>query len=316
MNQEKINFRVSRDFGETFNASFKFIRQNFKQFFASLLLIAGPFVLISAIAGALYQANALAVATSGYNTSPFAQFGWEYFTFLITAGLANIALVATVFAFMMNYMEKGPGNFTVNDVARTVGHHAGLIIGIFFTIGIICGLIIAVIVGIFIGLGSAVPVLAILLGFGAVIGMLIIVPPLIWRLAAVYLVAMQENLGIFEAFAKTGQVMRGHFWWTWVIVFVASLAIGMIGFVFSLPQVVYQVVLTFTSLSNGDTSFSVPFVIVSAVCTFFATLVHGMIHVINGIHYYSLAEKQDGLGLMERINEIGNAPKNDAEQQF
>jgi len=32
MNQEKINLRQVRDFGETFNASIKLVRQNFKLF--------------------------------------------------------------------------------------------------------------------------------------------------------------------------------------------------------------------------------------------------------------------------------------------
>ena len=59
MNPEKINFRQTRDFGETFNVSIKFLRQNFKLFFQSVLFIAGPFVLISAIAGAFYQSNAI-----------------------------------------------------------------------------------------------------------------------------------------------------------------------------------------------------------------------------------------------------------------
>ena len=35
--KEKINFRQVRDFGETFNVSVKFFRQNFKLFFQSLI---------------------------------------------------------------------------------------------------------------------------------------------------------------------------------------------------------------------------------------------------------------------------------------
>ena len=60
-NQEKITFRQARDFGEIFNVSVKFLRQNVKLFFQSLIYIAGPFVLISAIAGAFYQSSALSM---------------------------------------------------------------------------------------------------------------------------------------------------------------------------------------------------------------------------------------------------------------
>src|SRR3972149_5114405 len=108
-NQEKINFRQVRDFGETFNVTVKFFRQNFKLFFQSLIFIAGPFILISAIAGAFYQSNAanLFSFTRTGSSDIFSQFGWTYFVFIIAAVIANIMLLGTVFGFMINYLEKG-----------------------------------------------------------------------------------------------------------------------------------------------------------------------------------------------------------------
>ena len=84
MNQEKVNLQQARDFTETFNASIKFIRQNFKLFFQCILLISGPFVLLSSIAGAFYQANALKMYTPMRIMDPatiFQQFGLAYLLF-------------------------------------------------------------------------------------------------------------------------------------------------------------------------------------------------------------------------------------------
>ncbi len=326
MNQEKINLRQVRDFGETFNASIKLVRQNFKLFFKSLLFVAGPFVLISAIAGAFYQSNALTMSSRiqaeilinpGMNPldSILSQFGWAYLIFILASILANLAIVGTVFSFMITYKEKGPGQFTVNDVGNTLVKNIGGIIGIFFGLLLFSILIIAILAGIGFALGSIsgyfIPLLILILVFG----MLILFPPLIWQLSVVYLIRMDEGLGFISAFAKSRILMKRNFWWTWVIVFCSTFAIGIAGIVFTLPQLAYQMVLMFT-MRNGDTEISIPFIIVATICTFCTTLLYSFLYVINGIHYYSLAEKKDGKGLMEKINEIGNTPDTNVQQQY
>ena len=268
MNQEKINLRQVRDFGETFNTSVKFVRQNFKLFFQSLLFIAGPFLLISSIAGAFYQANAITMQSklqsgiaSAYATDPMDiildQFGWTYFIFIIASILANLALVGTVYAFILNYIEKGPGQFTVNDISSTLLKNAGGILGIFFGLTLLIILIVGGVVALGVAIGFAVPALGILFLVAAFFGMLILFPPLIWQLSVVYLVRMEEGTGVLGSYGKTKEVMRGNFWWTWLIVVCSSFGIGIIGIIFSLPQVAYQLVLTFSSLKGGENETSI-----------------------------------------------------------
>src|ERR1035437_8039884 len=112
-NQEKINFFQRRDFGETFNVSVKFLRQNFKLFFQSLIFIAGPFVLISAISGAFYQSSALSFLSIAktQHTNIFSQFGWAYFLFIGTTIISSLVITGTAYSFMICYLEKGPNGF-------------------------------------------------------------------------------------------------------------------------------------------------------------------------------------------------------------
>src|SRR3954470_21352007 len=104
---EKINFRQARDFGETFNVSVTFLRQNFKIFFLSILFLAGPFVLVSAIAGAFYQSHAISMFSIGTlgKGNPFSrildQFGWEYLIFILTTILSSLSLLTVVYSFMI-----------------------------------------------------------------------------------------------------------------------------------------------------------------------------------------------------------------------
>ncbi len=325
MNQEKINLRQVRDFGETFNASVKLVRQNFKLFFKSLIFIAGPFLIISSIAGAFYQANAITMqsrlqSSMMYGNNPLdvimEQFGWTYLIFIVASIVANLALVGTVYSFIINYSEKGPGQFTVNDVASTLIKNTGGILGVFFGLTIVLLLVIFVVVALGVIIGAAIPVLGILFLLAAIFGMLILFPPLIWQLSAVYLVKMEEGLGVFQSFGKTKDVMRGNFWWTWLIVVCTSFGVGIIGIVFTLPQIAYQMVLTFSSLQGGENETSIPFIVVATICTFCTTLIYSLMYVVNGVHYYSLAEKMDGKGMIQRINEIGNSTSTNVTQQY
>ncbi|MDP1744326.1 MAG: hypothetical protein Q8L90_02040 [Bacteroidota bacterium] len=317
-NQEKINFRQARDFGETFNVSVKFLRQNLKLFFQSLIYIAGPFVLISAIAGAFYQSSALSmlsIARMG-QSNLFSQFGWTYLIFILATIVANMLLLATVFSFMINYMEKGPGGFTVNDVGRTVIKNIGNIFSVFFLLLLLAIVAVALVFGIVFGIASAAPVLGVLFGIALFFGLLILLPSLMWQLSVVYLVKMKEDGSALNALGRTRQVMRGNFWWTWIIMVCAVMAVGLISFIFALPQAVYQIVLMFSHLKDASNDVSIPFLIVASVCTFCSTLLYSGLYVISAFHYFSLAEQKDNIGLMERIDEIGKTPNNNVEQHY
>ncbi|MCW3084533.1 MAG: hypothetical protein JWP12_1899 [Bacteroidetes bacterium] len=317
MNQEKINYRVARDFGETFNISIKFLRQNFKLFFQSVVFIAGPFLLLSAIASAFYQADALAQLSTG-RANIFAQFGTMYFVYLIAASFSNLALTGTVFAYMLVYSEKGPGNFSVNDVARRLWASAGGLIIVFLLFTFLIGLAVGFLVIVFAGVIQSSPVLAVLLGLCLFVGMLLLMPPLIWQLSVVYLVKMQDNDIPFDAYGKTRQVMKGNYWRTWLLTVCTFLTIGIASFAFAIPQAVYRWIVMYTAARQGGSmgETSVTFLIIVTLCTFGTTLIYSVLYVISGFHYYSLAEKKDGAGLMERINEIGQKPVNNVEQQY
>lgn len=318
MIQEKIHFRQARDFGETFNVSIKFLRKNFKLFFQSILFIAGPFVLLTAITGAFYQSDSIGMMSprSFMRSDPFAAYGWSFVLFIAASMISSLALIGTTYSFMSAYEKMGPGNFTVNDVAKILLKNAGRMIGGFFLLLVII-LGVVLVLGLVIGLlASVASALGILVGFLAVIGMLIIAPPFMWQFSTFYLVAIHEDTGPSTALSRVREVMRGEFWWTWLLIFAALLAVGVAGFVFTLPQVIFQMVLMVSNMQEGGGETSMAFIIVATVCTFCSTLLYSCLYVICGFHYFSLAEKKDGTGLMDRINEIGNTPVSNVDQQY
>ncbi|MBN8697585.1 MAG: hypothetical protein J0L87_13725 [Bacteroidetes bacterium] len=320
MNTEKINFKVSRDFGETFNVSVKFLRQNFRSFFGSIILIAGPLILIAAVSGAFYQSNALTMMSPKRilmnDVDPFAQFGLTYFLFIIASLLSHLALLGTTFAYMVAYQEKGPGNITTSDVSRILFRNTGRIIGGFFLYTLLIIIAVVIVVLIIAGLSAIAPALGVLMGILLFFGILVIAPPFMWQFSVFYLAAMQDDIGVTDAMSKTRSVMKDNFWWTWVIVVCAGIAIAIIGVVFAMPQFIYQMILMISNIKDGTGEISIPFIVVSSICTFFVQVIYSIYYIISGFHYYSLAEKKGGDGLLERIDEIGKVNQTDVNQTY
>ncbi len=319
---EKINFRQTRDFGEIFNVTTKFIRQNFKAFFSSIALIAGPFILVSSIAGGIYQSSAMGLRTMAMTGNAYdilQQYGILFIVYILFAILSGLVSTGTAFSFMLVYMEKGPGNFTTSDVRKMLVKKAGRIILAFFALFLVSLPFIAILVGI--GVALVATKAFVLMGFFAFALLIcfgIFLPNFIWIFSAVYLIAMQEDKPIFSCIGRAFQIMRGSYWWTWLVMFCAGIVVYLIAVIFSLPQIIYQMIATFSHYSNlgEDSGSSVLFIVIATICAFLTTTVYSLLYVLCGFHYYSLAEQKDGIGLMERIDEIGNTPDANVEQQY
>lgn len=308
MNQEKIKLLQARDYGELFNVSIAFIRQNFKIYFLCIFFLAGPFVLLHSIAAAYYQAvilHKVALVRVGmlYNMNAYS---WEYFLSLFLQFISVLSLMCTNYSFMVVYNEKGFANFTVSDVAKKLTQHIGKIIGGFFlflVLIVIFGCSAGFIIGLVAGNSLA---LSILFSICIIVAFLIFAPNLLWQLSTSFLVMILENEIPFSAFGRTREVMKNNYWWTWLIIVTASLLIVIVSFMFALPLVIFTFIKTYFIASSGVEGSSFLFIIVFVLSSFFSTLIYSILYVICGFHYFSVAEKADGKGLMERINEIGN----------
>jgi hypothetical protein len=316
INQEKINFKVTRDFGETFNVSIKFLRQNFKSYFLCLLFLAGPMILLYSCSSAYYQTVILykvSLVKAGrlYNMNIFT---WEYFLSIFFQFLSYLSMMCCTYAYMLVYQEKGKGNFTTGDVARKMNASAGKIIGAFFLFFFLITIFVFAIILVYIVIAKLSTVLGVLIGIGLFIGAILLGPTISWQLSTSFLVILADDETPISGYTRTKDVMKRNHWWTWLIMVCASLMVVLLSLLFTLPKTIYSLVLTYsTSSEPQETSFF--YLTVLTVCTFAATLVYSIIYIICGFHYFSLAEKSDGTGLMERINEIGKSTIDTKEQQ-
>ena len=113
MAQQKIQLRKIRDFGENFSDTFQFIRQEFKPLITSFILIAGIFILATAILGGLFQKQMFGfldqIKSGGsaiqQNVSSILTPG--YFGFIIVTLLSMAAMQTAIIVYMKHYDEHG-----------------------------------------------------------------------------------------------------------------------------------------------------------------------------------------------------------------
>lgn len=120
---------------------------------------------------------------------------------------------------------------------------------------------------------------------------------------------------MLDSLRKVREIMRGEFFQIWLIMVVAALILVVLGFVFSAPTYIYQLILRM----GGDMKFvenTTPYIIVSTACGFLVKFLGSLIYIVNSFIYYSLDEKKNGTALINRIDEIGNTPLNDGDQQY
>jgi len=304
---QKIEFNVERDFSDTFGASFTFLRQNFKKLFLSLLYLAGPFLLVSALLGSIYSQTAFDMKPmmQVYST-PFDIFTPMYFLSILFTLASSLVFMGVVFEYMVLYDERGYDGFQVADVWKRFRQDIGRIIGAFFgllLVGILLGIGIAIIAFIFSFLG---PGGGVIIGLLAFVGVLIFGLPIGFIFTVVYLIVIKERIGFWQALRKARFVLKNNFWITWVIMFLAYLIIAILAIIVSLPLSIATGVSAFNGFTTGG-DFSILLVILTIVSVFGENMIRSIFLIIAGFHYFSLNEQKEGTGLLNQIDEIGKS---------
>jgi hypothetical protein len=312
MQVQKIEFRKEREFTGVLGDAIKFLKQNFKPLFSSILLIIGPFVLLSGLAYSFMQTYMMANAFSGlgsvFNESYFISIGVVYLLLLVNSVLLN----SVVFNYMCLYQEKAAGEkITVSEVGARVWSNLGRVLGSMGMLIVFLIVVIIVISLISVGFASMGAFGVILLALGFICLALIYGPVLTYYFSAGFFVVVRDNLMITPAFRKVSGCMSGNFWWTWLILVVAMISLSILQVVFNLPATVLTMTETFTrmrhitdgsGMEGGD--HSVLLIIFYTIGRFLTTCSFAILHLICAFNFLSNEEKHEGKGILERIDEI------------
>lgn len=285
MAKQKIELRKLRDFSANLNDTFAFIQQNFKPLVASFLAVAGIFMLAHSIVNGMYQRNAASIFRDliggrsyqgrAYN-SPFdTMFSSTYFFVMLLAWANFIAMNVVVTCYMKLY-DAAQG--VAPGIEEVWNEFKKYFLKVFFYM---------------------IPVTLL-----AMIGMLFCLAPGIYFFVvlapfAVVLIVEDETFG--GAWSRCFAIIKKNFWSSFGIYFLVYLICAFSGGI--ITAVVGGIAGLISYFTTGDIATTV--VVITSVLNIFSYVFYIILYVSINLHYYNLAEKHDGTGIMRRLDALG-----------
>lgn len=285
MEKSFVEFKKERDLGSILNATFAFIKQEFKPLFKSVIVYAGPFVLLAAIAAGYYQSNVMSSMFSfrNFNFAHNLENFLLYFSLLIGASvLSYTMLITTVYSYIKLYAEKGKDGFEFEDVGKMIAKNFLKVFGT----NILIFLIIA-------------------------IGMLFCFVPGIYlavSLCLIYSALIFEDMSFANAFSRSFSLTHFQWWWTLLLIIVIYLIVGVASYILAVPQIILSFIYGLNSIKSGaETSGTVKdtMLIVTACITFINSLLGAIPFIAMALQYFSIVEKKESPALLQKIEKMG-----------
>ncbi len=277
MNPQKIEFQRYRDFGQIINATFEFLRENFKQLVKAVIYLVGPFVLLTGIFGGLYQKDLFSFTSTVKSLS---EFGIAFGLYIFFAILTSLVLVSTVYSYILLYLKRQDDiPIEVDDVWLMVK-------------------------------SKTIKILLFSIGYGLVTvfaTVLLIIPGIYVSVALmiIYIVGLNEDKGFFDSMSRSFYLVKNKWWFTFGLLIVLSLIQGFLGFLFQVPQYIAMFVIAFNSVDgNGTDSITEIILIVTTIISTLNFIFYAISLVGIAFHYFSLVEQKEAKGLLDKIEAI------------
>lgn len=282
MNKEAINFKEQRELGDIISTTFKFIRENYKSYFLSMIKIIWPafLLLVAAVSFYSYSTIGSSLFMSGEGNTFFIGFGLLLMALLLYYAILNVA----AFNFIKSYMQN-KGEVIHQEIKDGVKRDLGKMLGLQVLSGIliVAGTMIFILPGIYLSI------------------------PL--TIAAAALVFKNESVGasISEGF----YLVKDNWWSSFISLFLIWLIVYVISLVFQLPLLIYSIIKMVTVMDGPDqTNISEVFDGVYLILTVAASAVQYLLYAITPLGvafvYYHLNEKKYATGAYESIDNLGN----------
>lgn len=275
---EWINLREERDFGEKFNATFLFARQNFKSLSLSLLFLGTPLMLAGTLLTAYYQLDQKVGRITSLEMLPSGFFGFLAAIILINL-VAYSWLLTVTLSYIAEYLD-GNREITPGQVFSRASKKIGLVI-----VGSIASSILAM------------------------LGMLLVVIPGIYLAVAVSFVStiiVIEGDSPFKSIPRSIRLIGGKWWSTFGLMFVMGIIVGLMQIVFNIPSLAVAIP---KALHGNMASFDAFTILTQAISSIGITLLYPLIFIALAFQYFNLVERKESAGLKQQIDMAGNQPE-------
>ncbi len=317
-NFKAIEFHQARDFSRKMNATFEFIRQNFKPLGRSILVIAGPPVLIASLIIGSFMEEFLSF-TQRAATNPgqmegvqnyfmSVSFWLQMLLMVVFLTISSIMNLATINNYLLLYGEKQTNKIEVAEVWERVRstfwmYFSTMFSFVFFAIIIYIVLLIPVTI-----LGAISPLL---IFFGILIffcGAIYV----FFSVSLTFFIRAYEKSGFFEAIFRSFKLVRDKWWSTFGLIVVLYLIMMTVSYFFIMPWYVFTMVsaLHTTSIDTfqePSLTWQVMTIIFFALYYLVQMILAALPNVGIAFQYFNLVEIKEATGLMSQIESLGQA---------
>ena len=292
-NNSYIEFKKERDLGAIITDTFKFIRENWKAYFSAILKIVGPFILAGTIIMVFFMGSFSGIFSDMQdvgNNDPDAVFGlmgsmFGWIGLLLLVGTIIYVMVSVTSLYFIKSYINNMGNVNYSEVRTNVFQNIWKFIGL--------GLLIIIIVL-----------------FGAVL----CYAPGIY-LAIVFSLATSimvfENKSVGDTISHCFTLIKGQWWTTFGVLLLISILISILGSIFSVPALIYQLLKMGIMIGEEDPTavfnlFKDPIYIALNVLSYIGKFILSSITLIATVFiYYDLNEQKNLTGTIEKIDSLG-----------
>ena len=282
MTKEFIEFKKERDLGSIINDAFKFIRLEGKQFFLTILKIAAIPIVIAVAAMLYYMTSITQLGAEEING-----FGGMIMSALIMMVAYLIAFVFINLAgmhYIKSYIDN-KGRVDIYEVQNNTRERFWSFTGFGFLSGLLM-----------------------------FISVLLCVFPMFYTWTVLSLgasILVFENESATSTIGRCFSFIKGHFWETLGVILVVSLLVGVLGYVFQIPAMIYQIIQMGIGIGNDDPTevfslFSDPIYLILNVISIVGQLMFYSITLITNVFlYFDINEQKNLTGTIETIDNIG-----------
>lgn len=288
-NEDRIEIQREMTFGETFSGTFAFLRENGAALLKYILLIAGPFILLTAILLGFFFPGYFSLGTD-VDSGPFMDGTYvetETVKHILQGSffLLSTALISMVtFVYVYLYTQIQDKSITLADVWVTFRKH-------FFRL-----LIAKIFMWLIIGLAS----------------MCFVIPSLIVYvlLGGTELLILEKKLGPFEAIGQSWSLMRQYWGTSFGLVIVMGVFVAVFYGLMAIPTALLQNIEQLTSVTDVE-GFQNAAKVLNAITQVITHLLFLLPTVAISLRYYSVKEEHYREGIIRRIRNVGRAIEED-----
>lgn len=307
-----IDFHQTRDFSRKMNATFEFIKQNFQPLIKSILVIAGPPILIASLLMGSFVGDMFSLATfntqyneglNSYFTS--ASLWLQILLMVIFFLVSGVSTIATINNYLILYDRKKTNQIQVSEVWELVRKTFWMYLGTMLLFAIVS----AVAYGLMIIPVALLAKVSPFLIFFGVVALLCGVVYVFIASSFVFIIRAYEQVGFFEAIRRSFVLIQGKWWSTFGLIFILYVIVGTVSYVFLIPW--YGITIA-QSLHNVVPSTSEPGTGYQTMTMIFFTLyylaqmvLYAMPNIGIAFQYFNLVERKEARGLMSQIESLG-----------